>query len=357
MDYSFIFIENLPEGITLSELSDIVKQKIPCDITHLLQYNTSYGLVDFRSALAHFKAPVSSASTTVYKKNPITIKNHELKLNFIASDDPFQNNFLFFNANKDIVKDAISSLIDPKLIRSIIDIPTHSIPVSVLQGTNREIILRKLKELHDIEWKPVIQDAEQFSLPQETMETLVSFEPIHDVFISFKNRKYGLIKSIASVYSKVIDKAKTNEVIELPDVNGGPIDDVVDFLWSKSVHVCFEKLPFLHEMAKFLESDQLQNIVNDYIQNKVSPLSISALAISFENAKIDEIPYDWIIPKIKEIVECPQCLYDFPEKQCPAFINKLISNKCDPNYLKVIIESLKMKKEEKMVYLEKIKTI
>ena len=353
MDYTYLFIENLPEGTTLAELSDILTPKIPCQIIHMLQYNTKNGLIDFRSSLAKLKTPMSSASTSVYKKNPIKIRNKELHLNFITTIEPFQNKFFFFNVSKEVVKSLTDSLIEPKYIRGIVDIPTHAFPVTVLQGINREAILQKLKDIEGCEWVPVIQDQVPFSLPSTGLNELLHFAPIHDVFLSYRKEKYGFCKNIAKAFSKLIANAEKNEVFSLPDIEG-PIEDIVDFLWGKSICISFEKLPFLYTISHFLQSDQLESKIESYLCHNVSPLSISSLAISFESSSIFEIPFNWLFEKIDEIVKSPDCLNFFPRSLCSSFIKKLLEKEVDENSIVVIVDNLPLEKEKKIDLLKSL---
>ena len=353
MDYSYLFIENLPEGITLAELSDVLKPKIPCQIIHMLQYSTKNGIVDFRSSLAKLRTPLSSASTNIYKKNPIKIGKKELQLNFISTIEPFHNNFLFFNVNKDVVKSLTDSIIEPKLIRGIVDIPTHSFPISVLQGTNREVILQKLNTIQSYEWVPVIEDPTPFTLPNIELEELLNFSPIHDVFLLYKKEKHGFCKAISKTFSNLIKNAKDNEVFVLPDIDG-PIEDVVSFLWGKSICISFEKLPFLFTISKFLQSEQLEKQIELYLSQKISPLSISSLALAFENENLNDVPFEYVLSKIDEIIGSPDCLLDFPVSLCDLFIKKLNENSVDPNKIVIIIDNLPLEKAEKIKYLNSL---
>ena len=352
MEFSYVFIENLPEGITLSELPDSLKSNLALDNVKLFQYNSSKEFIDFHSALAKTKKPMSLESTNVFKKNKIQIGNNTLQITFLTSIDNFKNSFIFFNIHSDAVKAIANQMPSPSLIKSIVEIQTHRTPIVILQAKAKEPVLQNLNNLKDIEWAPIISDPEPIKFPDSILENCINFNPIHDVSLVYKENVFGLCKDISKNFSKMIENASDNQVITLPEINNGNIEDIIDFLWGKSITISFEKIPFLFAIATYIQSPQLLQQIDDYIKANVSPLSLSALAISFKFAGLKTVNFDWVIPKISEIVKCPQCLSDFPKEFVDDFIEKL--KDVDPNDIAVIIDALPLENEEKV---QKLKTL
>ena len=356
MDYSFLFIEGLPEGTTQIELSEIIRTNVPCEITNMFQYKTKFGVIDFRSALARLKTPASYAAAAVYKKAHIMVQNKEITLNFVSSTEQFKTSFVFFGANREETRNAVSKIIDNKFIRNFVEITTHFIPITVLQVSNRDVVINKLKAGNiKIEWKPIIQETTNFEIENKILENLMTFAPIHDAYISFRGKKYGISKSIAGKLSTTVANLKENETIVLPDmekIEPCPIEDVINFLWSKDIEVLFEKLPFLTIVQRCLQSNELMKMIVHFVLNDLDPLSISAFAIAYDFAGINYFPYNWAIQKIRVILDNKECLSDFPKSQCPRLIADSKEATCDEQA--ELIDDLPLSKEDKVAYLKQI---
>lgn len=356
MDYSFLFIEGLPEGTTQIELSEIIRANVPCEITNMFQYKTKFGVIDFRSALARLKTPASYAAATVYKKAHIKVQDKEITLNFVSSTEQFKTSFVFFGANREEVRNAISKIIDNKFIRNFVEITTHFIPITILQVSNRDVVINKLNsENIKIEWKPIIQETANFEIENKILDNLMTFSPIHDAYISFRGKKYGISKSIAGKLSESVAKIKENETIVLPDmekIDTCPIEDVINFLWSKEIEILFEKLPFLTIVERHLQSKELLKKIDSYVSNELDPLSISAFALAYEFAGIDRISYKWAIKNIRVILDNKECLADFPKSQCPSLLADSKSASCDEQAK--LIDALPLSMEKKAAFLKEI---
>ncbi|EAY05160.1 hypothetical protein TVAG_058170 [Trichomonas vaginalis G3] len=280
MDANYLYLEGLPEGISMAELSKAINSVIKCDIMHMMQYHTSYGVFDFRSALAKLKSPLPISQTFQFKKSPFSIKNQEVTLNFISKADSFNLHFLFFNVRKNDVQNALAADFDQDILRSFVDIPGHYINVTSMQVTDREYTLKKLHNFRRYEWKPVISDPVPFEIPSSDLMNIVNFTKLHDMQLLYYKKKFGICKYIASNYSNYIAKSK-DRIIILPKLEG-PIDDIIDYLWGKSIRLSIEKLPFLALIAEFLESDSLKKMIETYISEKVPKESLPALEVSFK---------------------------------------------------------------------------
>jgi hypothetical protein len=356
MDFSFIFIEGLPEGTTLVELSEIIGKKIPCEVTHMFQYKTSFGVIDFRAAIARLKTPVSNASVAMYKKARTMVQNKEIQLNFVPNSEPFETTFLFFNANLDEVRSALTPIIDQKHISNYFDITTHFIPITVVQASDRDVVLQKLASSDiGIEWKPVMLESSTFSFGNKIIDNLKTFSPLHDSFVEFRGQKYGISKPIASGISKTVADLNENETIHLPDMENisvCPIEDIIDFLWSKDISISFEKLPFFTTAANILKSNDLKKRIDNFIESELDPLSVSAFALSYDFVGMEDVPYEWAVAKIDKILECKECLIDFPVNQCLRFISSAESQSVDT--LAQLIGALPLPDKEKIKQLKKL---
>lgn len=351
MDSKFAYIYNLPGSSSKSQVEKTLANYFKCDLICLFRYHTSFGIIDFKSAVIEFENIIPIKSQTDYIKKKILIDGVEAKLDFTYPISLLSTKFMFFNINPNELQALLDDIMDTSTF-TFNEVTGQCVPITTVTVDNRETFIKAINNFDKVEWQPFIPSSNHFVINNKEFDKLLSFSPIHDFKIKYKDKEYGLIKSIAGQVSKEINQSKTNH-ISLPSVDG-PIDQVVGFLWGKNISVQFENIPFLYVMANTLKIDALRAQIFDFMKSKMNILSVPSLCClaDFEGLE-DDIYFELLHENFTNIADHIDSTHCIPY----GYMAKIISSKSvkvSKDVLFDIIVKLDLENEKKLSLVNKL---
>jgi len=273
---TYIFISDLPDFCTKNEIDMIFGTIFEVKRIFISLYKVNSIYYDYHSAFLILNKVVPNEIIRQILSKDFFIREKKVSVSYFENDEQILKTFLLFGPNKANLEVILAEKGLPGDSIKPIDKGVHS-----CRFPDRDKAKEALRNVKEVQAIPVINpDPIQYS-PMDNIRTSYENHTCHNFHLIHLNKKYGVIKSIASEFSSVIKNTKSNEII-LPPIPG-PIEDIVDYCNMVNISVTPEKYSFLLQMGYLLDLKSLITTVMTSIGKDFVPSNCLSYVTSLES--------------------------------------------------------------------------